>query len=103
MHERSRKARSGIWARAWGHAPDHRKAMAMGAVWAGNCSITTIRKTSQETAGKELRSTSDPAREGRQGAECAAATKARFPSLQVLALSTNAAPKLISLHFGMEA
>ena len=46
-----------------------------------------------------LRSASGPSPGGRQGAERAAATKARFPSLYKLALSTNAAPKLRSLDY----
>ena len=41
----------------------------------------------------------DPSPGGRQGAECAAAAKARFPSLYKLALSTNAALKLRSADY----
>ena len=53
------------------------------------------RKTSWVSCGLHR----DPNPQERQGAECAAAVRARFLSLYVLALSTDAAPKIEIINY----
>lgn len=66
----------------------------MNRVWMVGMFYAAPRESSQNKR-EGLRSVSGPQPgEGRQGAECAAAIKARFTSLYLLALSTNAAPKV---------